>query len=47
MITNPSPPESQSFFIVEDGRLYQVQGLDEGSLPGQGEYFLGEDGTLY
>ena len=47
MIVNPGPPESQSFFLGEDGRLYQVESLDEGSLPEQGEYFLGEDGTLY
>jgi hypothetical protein len=47
MIVNPGPPGAEALFLGEDGRLYQVQGLDEGALPGQGEYFLGEEGALY
>lgn len=48
MIVNPGPPGFRSFFLGEDGTLYQVQGLgQEEELRGVGQFFLGEDGILY
>ncbi len=49
MIVNPGPPaEGDTFFLGEDGTLYQVQGLSETEeLQGVGRFYLGEDGMLY
>jgi hypothetical protein len=48
MIVNPSPSDSGTIFLGQDGTLYQVQGLGQGEeLQGPGQFFLGEDGTLY
>jgi hypothetical protein len=48
MIVNPSPPNSEAYFLGEDGTLYQVQGLgQEQFAPDRGRYFLGGDNTLY
>lgn len=48
MIVNPGPPGTDTFFLGEDGTLYQVQGLREEAKPqGTGQFFLGENGALY
>lgn len=48
MIVNPSPSNTDPYFLDEDGTLYQVQGLGQtGGLQEDEQYFLGEDGTLY
>jgi hypothetical protein len=48
MIVNPSPPNTEAYFLGEDGTLYQVQGLgQEQAFQDREQYFLGEDNTLY
>ena len=48
MIVNPSPSNTDIYFLGEDGTLYQVQGLGQTeALQGESQYFLGEDGGLY
>ncbi|MGH8583395.1 MAG: hypothetical protein ACREWG_11550 [Gammaproteobacteria bacterium] len=49
MIVNPGPmPERETYFLGQDGTLYQVQGLGEdGNRREAQRYLLGEDGTLY
>lgn len=49
MIVNPDPPGSTTFFLGEDGILYQILGLGLSEDEGRelGRFFLGEDGTLY
>jgi hypothetical protein len=48
MIVNPSPSNTDAYFLSEDGTLYQVQGLGQTEeLQGNEQYFLGEDGNLY
>jgi hypothetical protein len=52
MIVNPGKAGAtgtdEIIFFGEDGRLYQVVGLDSGeSMPESTEFFLGDDGKLY
>jgi hypothetical protein len=48
MIVNPSPSDTEAYFLGNDGTLYQVQGLGETEdLQQMGQFFLGDDGTLY
>jgi hypothetical protein len=48
MIVNPSASDPATYFLGEDGTLYQVQGLGAvATREGSGQYFLGDDGTLY
>jgi hypothetical protein len=48
MIVNPSPLNTDAYFLSEDGTLYQVQGLGQIDESQEDEqYFLGDDGTLY
>ena len=49
MIVNPGPSSGPgACFPVEDGRLYQVQGLGhDAATQEQGQLLLGEDGTVY
>ena len=56
MIVNPGlPPAETTWFLGEDGGLYQIRPLGEGAGPeaalGDSEplpsFFLGDDGTLY
>jgi hypothetical protein len=56
MIVNPgSPPSDATWFLGEDGGLYQIRRLGDGDI-GQAtlgaseplpDFFLGDDGTLY
>jgi hypothetical protein len=50
MIINPGLPEaagpgSAELFLGEDGRLYEIQGIE--SEAGLAAFFLGDDGSLY
>ena len=54
MIVNPGSPNDGptlqlgQVFIGDDGRLYQLQGLQGDDFFGElSEFYLGEDGTLY
>ena len=56
MIVNPgNPPSDATWFLGEDGGLYQIRPLGEEAArePALGEpeplpnFFLGDDGTLY
>ena len=54
MIVNPGLPDSEQAFSLDqlffgdDGYVYQIQGLEEGSThPGWNELYLGQDSTLY
>lgn len=48
MIVNPDLPGSGTFFLGEDGILYQVQGwAQKKEERRRGQFFLGGDGTLY
>ena len=56
MIVNPgSPPSTTTWFLGDDGGLYQISPLGEDATPegalGDAEplpsFFLGDDGTLY
>jgi hypothetical protein len=48
MIVNPGSSGAEFMFLGTDGTLYQVQGLNEESVPqGFGQSFLGDDGSLY
>src|SRR5262245_9098631 len=48
MIVNRGPPHTDAFFLGGDGTVDQIQKLGEEAQPaGIGEFFVGEDGTLY
>ena len=56
MIVNPGlPPSHTTWFLGEDGGLYQISSLGEDAIrePALGDseplpnFFLGDDGTLY
>ena len=48
MIVNPGSSGEAVMFLGADGSLYQVQGLNEESVPqGLEQCFLGDDGSLY
>ena len=48
MIVNPDSSGAEFMFLGTDGTLYQVQGLNEESVPkGLGHWLLGEGGWLY
>ena len=51
MIVNPGRPGSASnadYFLGEDGKVYQVQGIEyEPSDAGLSGFYLGDDGRLY
>ncbi len=46
MIINPGLPSSETYFLGNDGTVYQLQEIDD-EFPELGELFLGDDGTLY
>ena len=54
MIVNPGLPDKDrelglgEVFLGEDGALYRLEGLQEGTSPKElAEFYLGEDGALY
>ncbi|NEP86163.1 MAG: hypothetical protein F6K18_04645 [Okeania sp. SIO2C2] len=46
MIINPGLPSSETYFLGDDGTVYQLQEIDD-EFPGIGELFLSDDGILY